>query len=447
MRIGIVPTVNSALGGVYQYSLTMLHALDAWRSDGCEDEFVVFASGVPHPALVSTTGHGWTLKPLMRPSLPQRALDGLRRIVGEGPHREAWRWLHQEAWRWLRRSRALRWDKTPLRAPEVVRTRPEMQCWLHRCGIDLMLYPTPSALSFETGLPYVMAIHDLQHRLQPEFPEVSANGEWERREYYFRNGARYATLLLADSEVGKEDILNFYGPYGVTPDRVKVLPFLPACYLALDVPESERQRVRVMYSLPENYVFYPAQFWPHKNHIRIVQALGLLKQAHQLKIPVVFCGSYEGTIRDSTFREVMRFSSQMGLKEEIHYLGYAPDKDMSGLYAGAAALVMPTFFGPTNIPILEAWAFGCPVLTSDIRGVREQVGDAALLVDPTSVQAIADGIHQLWTDRELGRTLSDLGRRRLSAYTPEDYLRRLIEIIEEGKERVRSENPPHAKSI
>jgi len=322
-----------------------------------------------------------------------------------------------------------------------------MKCWLHRCGIDLMLYPISSALSFETGLPYMMAIHDLQHRLQPEFPEVSANGEWERREYCFRNGARYATLLLADSEVGKEDILNFYGPYGVTPDRVKVLPFIPACYLALDVPESERQRVRATYSLPEHYVFYPAQFWPHKNHIRIVQALGLLKQAHQLKIPVVFCGSYDGEIRESTFREVMMFSSQLGLEGEIRYLGYAPDEDMSGLYAGAAALVMPTFFGPTNIPVLEAWAFGCPVLTSDIRGVREQVGDAALLADPTSVEAIADGIHRLWTDPELGRTLSDLGRRRLAAYTPEDYLRRLIEIIGEGKERVRSEKPPHAKSV
>ena len=87
---------------------------------------------------------------------------------------------------------------------------------------------------------------------------------------------------------------------------------------------------------------------------------------------------------------------------------------------------MPTFFGPTNIPVLEAWAFGCPVLTSDIRGVREQVGDAALLADPTSVEAIADGIHRLWTDRELGHTLSNLGRRRLAAYTPEDYLRRLM---------------------
>ncbi len=103
--------------------------------------------------------------------------------------------------------------------------------------------------------------------LQPQFAEISANGEWERREYLFRNGARYATLLLADSEVGKEDILNFYGPYGVTPDVVKVLPVIPDCYLALEAPESERQRVRAMHPLPERYVFYPAQFWPHKNHI------------------------------------------------------------------------------------------------------------------------------------------------------------------------------------
>jgi glycosyltransferase involved in cell wall biosynthesis len=321
-----------------------------------------------------------------------------------------------------------------------------MKRWLHRCGIDLMLYPTCSPLSFETGLPYVMAIHDLQHRLQPEFPEVSTNGEWEWREYRFRNGARYATLVLADSEVGKEDILNCYGPYGVTPDRVKVLPFLPACSLTSEVAESERQRVQERYSLLEPYLFYPAQFWPHKNHMRIIQALGLLKQTYQLKIPVVFCGSYTGEIRETTFREVMRVSSQLGLEGEVRYLGYAPDADMAGLYAGAAALVMPTFFGPTNIPVLEAWACGCPVLTSDIRGIREQVGDAALLADPTSVEAIADGIYRLWTEPELGRTLSALGRRRLAAYTPEEYLRRLITILEEGKERVRSEPPSHAKA-
>ena len=90
----------------------------------------------------------------------------------------------------------------------------------------------------------------------------------------------------------------------------------------------------------------------------------------------------------------MSTASDLGLESQIRYGGYVPDEDMSGLYAGAVALTMPTFFGPTNIPVLEAWAYGCPVLTSDIRGIREQVGDAGVLVDPRSIESIADGIYQ-----------------------------------------------------
>src|SRR5262249_1488236 len=157
----------------------------------------------------------------------------------------------------------------------------------------------------------------------------------------------------------------------------------------------------------------------------------------QLKLPVVFCGSYNGQIREPTFREVMTLGSHLGLEGEILYLGYVPDEDMSGLYAGAAALVMPTFFGPTNIPVLEAWGFGCPVLTSDIRGIREQAGSAAVLVDPRSVEAIADGIYQLWTDENLCHILADAGRQRLATYRPDDYRRRLVEILEEAKVWVR----------
>jgi glycosyltransferase involved in cell wall biosynthesis len=428
MRVGIVPVMAGFAGGVYQYSITMLRALHDWKCDGCDDEFIVFTSHTHHPALVPLNGGNWTVKPIRPPSQQKQALDRLRRIVGEGPHREAWRWLRRQ----LR-------GNGRLPNPDVVRYQPEANRWFNSYGVDLMIYPDSSPLSFEAGIPYIMAIHDLQHRLQPEFPEVSANGEWECREYMFRNGVRYATLLLADSEVGKEDILNFYGPYGITPDRVKVLPFLPACYLGVDVSESERHRLRTTYHLPERYLFYPAQFWPHKNHTRIVQALGLLKQEHGLKIPIVFCGSYTGEIRERTFHEVMLQSSHLGVEKQIHYLGYVRDEDMSGLYAEAVALVMPTFFGPTNIPPLESWAFGRPVLSSDIRGIREQIGDAGVLVDPRSVEAIAEGIFRLWTNEHLCKELADRGRERLRSYTPGDFRNRLAGILEEARTRIHSQ--------
>ena len=141
----------------------------------------------------------------------------------------------------------------------------------------------------------------------------------------------------------------------------------------------------------------------------------------------------------------MRLRSQLGLEGELRYLGYVPDEDMSGLYAGAVALVMPTFFGPTNIPVVEAWAFGCPVLTSDIRGIREHAGNAAVLVDPRSVEAIADGIYQLWTDESLRSILAEAGRQRLAAYTPDDYRRELMAILEEAKTRLRSQTSGSAK--
>lgn len=428
MRIGIVPILSSFGGGVYQYSLTLLDVLHDWQRNEGQDEFVVFTKRRGYAAAASSNERGWAVRPREAPSLKRAAKEVLWRFLGEGRVYETW-------------ERSRQWFPSVIKTPDpdVTRRRPEMEGWFRRFGIELMLYPAPNVLSFETGIPYVMAIHDLQHRLQPEFPEVSAHGEGEAREYLFRNGARHATLLLADSEVGKEDILNLYGTYGVTPDRVKVLPFLPARYLTTNLPEAERQRVRSVYHLPERYLFYPAQFWPHKNHAHIIQALGLLRQRHGAKLPIVFCGAYTGTGLRKTFKEVMRLSRQLGLEAEVRHLGYVPDKDMAGLYAEATALVMPTFFGPTNIPVLEAWAFGCPVLTSDIRGIQEQVGDAAILVDPRSEEALADGIYRLWTNQSLRQTLAERGQRRLASYTPEDYRRRLIEILEEAKARVSSE--------
>jgi glycosyltransferase involved in cell wall biosynthesis len=313
---------------------------------------------------------------------------------------------------------------------------------LKRCGIDWALYTTPNAQSFESGLPYVMPIFDLQHRLQPEFPEVSAYGEWEQREYLYRNGTSRATLILADSEVGKEDILHYYGAYGVTPERVKVLPYRPAPYLVPDVQPQERERVRRIYQLPERYFFYPAQLWPHKNHVRIVQALGQLKAAKKSDIHVVLCGTHSGVIRSRVYRDMMREAVRLRVTEQLHYLGYVPNDNMSALYAEAAGLVMPTFFGPTNIPIVEAWLFGCPVLTSDIRGIREHVGDAGLLVDPRSVEALAEGMRRVWEEDTVRAALARRGVQRLATYGRQDFGAKLAEIIAEADLLVREQRTP-----
>jgi glycosyltransferase involved in cell wall biosynthesis len=214
-----------------------------------------------------------------------------------------------------------------------------------------------------------------------------------------------------------------------------VLPYLPAHYISSAVSDEDRRAVRDRYRLPARYFFYPAQFWPHKNHFKIVQALDYLRQTRREQVHVVFSGSCDGEIRRRTFDDAMDMARKMALDQQIHYLGYVGDGDMSALYAEAVGLLMPTFFGPTNIPVLEAWQFGCPVITSDIRGIREQVGEAALLVDPRSVEAIGEAIWRLWDDDSLRFHLAERGRCRLQLYTSEEYRRRLTAIMREGVER------------
>jgi glycosyltransferase involved in cell wall biosynthesis len=126
----------------------------------------------------------------------------------------------------------------------------------------------------------------------------------------------------------------------------------------------------------------------------------------------------------------------------VHDLGYIADEEMDDLYLGATALLMPTFFGPTvGIPVLEAWAVKCPVLTSDIRGIREQAGDAAVLVDPMSVESIGAGIRRLWCDEKLREELKRRGAARLRLHCREEYQEKLRAILAEAKDRARVEGP------
>jgi len=171
-----------------------------------------------------------------------------------------------------------------------------------------------------------------------------------------------------------------------------------------------------------------------------VNALTLLKRERGAEIHVVL--AHTGEIRERTFRDATTLAHQLGVSRQVHYLGLVPNEDMSGLYAEATGLVMPTFFGPTNVPILEAWAFGCPVLSSKIRGIEEQVGDAGLLVPPHSVETIAAGMYRIWTEEALRKELAGRGRQRLTKYTPEDFRQGLADILREANELVRQGTYP-----
>ncbi len=404
MKIGIVVTVNQASGGIYQYTASILEELHRWDTD---DEFIIFiwpGNSLPFDKFI---GPQWKIE-TMDHDILSRSEDIQPYLTGDG---------------------------LDLSRPGV-NARAQDFFSMHR--INLLIYPAPQTLSFECGIPYIMAIHDLQHRLQPEFPEVSAGQIWKSREYLFRNGVRYARGILVVSKVGKEDVLNFYGDY-IAKDQVYPLPFLPFYrHGDKEISEAGKQQIRKKYNLPNDFLFYPAQFLLHKNHSRLIHAVHILQAVHKVAVTLVLVGDNSAGIegRDLVYKNAMILAEQLGVKNLVHYLGYVPDEDMAFLYSMAKALTMPTFFGPTNIPFLEAWSFGCPIVTSDIRGIREQVGDAGILVNPEDASSLAVAILQIRTDENLRQVLVEKGYRRLKRYTPVDFAHKLYAIVNDARDRI-----------
>ena len=418
MKIGVLPFLLPENGGVYQYSLAYLEALDNWKSAGAPHEFALIVErDASHPRVAQLAAGGWQIiqAPAIEASAARRATNNLRRSLANLPG-----FINYS----VRRARRLPRD------PRCVLPRPDWQNLVRSNAIDLMLYPMPVPYSFEAGGRYIMSIHDLQHRLQPEFPEVGEAREWHDREYIFGNGIERAAGILVDSPVGKEDVTNLYAERGARAEKVHIVPFVPAPYLSKQaVTPAAIADLRAKYDLPARYFFYPAQFWPHKNHARLIEALAQMRP-HAPDVAVVLCGSHNGDVRAGVWAECELLIEKYHLSGAVRALGRVPDEAMAALYAGATALTMPTFFGPTNIPVLEAWALSCPVLTSDIRGIREQCGDAALLADPRSVEAISGAMLRLWNDGDLRVQLSARGRARLANYTTADFEQRLIAAIE-----------------
>ena len=273
-------------------------------------------------------------------------------------------------------------------------------------------------LGLSIKVPALAAIHDLMHRYERRFPEVSAQGEYKRRDNDYLNISRWATGVLVDSEVGKQ---QFAESYGRNPHSIYVLPFVaPRYVLASGQAKTDLDH----YGLPDKFIFYPAQFWEHKNHKSLIRAAAMLKPQYP-DIHLVFAGS-----RKNAYASAVELVQDLDLAENVHFLGYVPNSEMAELYRRARALFMPTFFGPTDIPPLEAAALGCPVAVSCIYGMREQMGDAALYFNPESVAEMAQIMERLWEDDALCQELARRGFIRTAQWTQSHLNERLRQIID-----------------
>ncbi len=306
---------------------------------------------------------------------------------------------------------------------------------LNKHKLDLIFYPSLMYLSFLVDVPFVVTVYDLGHRNRNKFKEAIKGGRWEYREYGVKNVSQKAFRIFVDSDVLKRHLVR---DYKAKKNSVVILPYLPPSYLRVRISKREEGRIHKRLKLPSSYIFYPAKFWPHKNHLNLVKAIKLL-QRKKIDVRLILTGSKEAEY--TTFKNIMEYINENGLKEKVKYLGYVGNKELYVIYKRAKALVMPTLLGPTNIPVYEAWAMGTPVLYSDIAGCREQLGNAGLLINPKDPKDIADKIIKVYTNPKLREELAMKGRKRLRLWDKKDFDRTIAGVIKDfNEENVKGNN-------
>ena len=284
---------------------------------------------------------------------------------------------------------------------------------------DILIAPIYSLALLHTARSFAYTLHDLQEFLHPQ--RFSWREKTWRRNVHVRL-SRNAARIICEFNYVKSDIVRIFR----APDnKVAVIAAPPLREVFGECSSVELEKIRSRLGLPNRFVFYPAaQFWIHKNHLRLIDAFKqVVSEDPDLKL--VLTGN-----KSNEYATVMQKVEEAGLTDNVQHLGFVEQADLQAIYYLAAALVMPSLYESVSIPIYEAFQAGTPVAASNILAIPEQVGAAGLLFDPLSSASIAETIRKLVNDPNLARELGDLGREKMTLMTPQHYCSQLQELFE-----------------
>jgi glycosyltransferase involved in cell wall biosynthesis len=254
--------------------------------------------------------------------------------------------------------------------------------------------------------PTVYNPHDLQHIHYPQF-FTARDLAWRDRIY--RAACRLSHAIVVNSQWIKDDVIT---QCGVPAERVQVIPEAAPTQFMQAISDADRAAVCERYRLPEKFALYPNNTWPHKNHLRLLEALAWLRDSKGMLVPLVCTGAQH----KPSWPRLQARARELGLTDHVKFLGFVPETDLRALYQTARCVVVASLFEANSLPIFEAWAEGTPVASSNVTALPEQVGDAGLLFDPNDPVAMGEAIARIFSDDELSADLAARGRRRLADF-------------------------------
>jgi glycosyltransferase involved in cell wall biosynthesis len=270
---------------------------------------------------------------------------------------------------------------------------------LESLGVDVVHFVTPQA--YLTQIPSVYQVMDLLHEHLPEFFSPLHR---RYRAAAYRAFSEQAAIVSTMAEWTRSDLV---ARLGVPGSRIAVVPLPPAV-----TPDSVRPSPNPPSAeLPDRFVLYPAQTWPHKNHLALLEAIARLRD---MGTPITLVCTGRTTEHYAALR---RRIHALRIDALVRFLGYVEQPQLAWLYAHASAMVFPSRFEGWGIPIVEAHSWGLPVACSDFPVLDEAAGGAAIRFDPSNVAAMASAIWQVVSDGPVRTSLVNAGRQRVQDLT------------------------------
>ena len=275
----------------------------------------------------------------------------------------------------------------------------------------------------------VLIVQSVQYYTHPEAYTLP------RRTYLttvLRLSLAHADAIVVFSQANKDQLVQWFG---ISPQRIHVIhhAFRFPEAVAEAVPE-EREDVYATTGGP--YILCVSAFYAYKNLHRLIEAFACLRPMHKQKL--VLAGA---PTKSLTVQDIMTTARQFGVEQDVICLGRVADEQLLKLYRNATLMAMPSLDETFGLPVLEAMAFGCPVVTSNLSSMPEIAGSAAVLVDPYKTESIAKGMREVLTNPERHHYLVEAGRARAQLFTYDRFFNQLMMVLEEtGKSIARNKH-------
>ena len=313
-----------------------------------------------------------------------------------------------------------------------------LDLFFHRGRPDIFFTLSHYAPRF-SPIPTAVSVMDLSYI---HFPHLFKRSDL----YQLRNWTAYsvknASIVFTISQASKDDIIKEYGvpekriavTYpGIKSEirsaswRTKFNPSINSGLILSEVEGIKMQNSKLLkdkYGIEDKYVLFVGTLQPRKNIVRLVEALSMLKS----DIKLVIVGK-----KGWMYEEILESPKKFKIEDKVKFLDFVPDEDLPAFYKNALCFVLPSLYEGFGLPVLEAMKYGCPVITSNVSSLPEAGGDAALYVDPLSVEDIIEKLELLIKDEDLRKKLIKKGYEQAKKFNWEKTARETLKVLESIK--------------